>query len=98
MSSVQPGVSTPEAPPPTSSLAIRALASPVLRNKTAMVAVGVLGFFVFLAVAGPLLIDGDPKAQVGAVFEPPSREFPLGTDGGGEIGRASCRERVSDTV
>ncbi len=83
MSPVQPGVSTPEAPPPTPSLAFRALASPVLRNKTAMVAVGVLGFFVFLAVAGPLLIDGDPKAQVGAVFEPPSREFPLGTDGGG---------------
>ena len=83
MSPVQPGVSTPEAPPPTPSLAIRALASPVLRNKTALVAVGVLGFFVFLAVAGPLLIDGDPKAQVGAVFEPPSREFPLGTDGGG---------------
>ena len=75
MSPVQPGVSTPEAPPPTPSLAIRALASPVLRNKTALVAVGVLGFFVFLAVAGPLLIDGDPKAQVGAVFEPPSREF-----------------------
>ena len=58
MSPVQPGVSTPEAPPPTPSLAIRALASPVLRNKTALVAVGVLGFFVFLAVAGPLLIDG----------------------------------------
>jgi len=81
MSPVQPGVSTPEAPPPTPSLAFRALASPVLRNKTAMVAVGVLGFFVFLAVAGPLLIEGDPKAQVGAVFEPPSWEFPLGTDG-----------------
>ena len=39
--------------------------------------------FVFLALAGPLLIDGDPKAKVGAVFEPPSREFKLGTDGGG---------------
>ena len=48
-----------------------------------MVALGVLGFFVFLALAGPLLVGSDPKAKVGAVFEPPSREFLLGTDGGG---------------
>ena len=83
MSPVQPGVSTPDVAPPTPSLALRALASPVLRNRSAMVAVAVLGFFVFLAIAGPFLIDGDPKAKVGEVFEPPSREFPLGTDGGG---------------
>ena len=83
MSPVQPGVSTPDEAPETRSLAVRALASPVLRNRSAMLALGVLGFFVFLAIAGPLLIDGDPKAKVGAVFEPPSREFPLGTDGGG---------------
>jgi peptide/nickel transport system permease protein len=48
-----------------------------------MVALGVLGFFIFLAVAAPVLIEGDPKAKVGPVFAPPSREFPLGTDGGG---------------
>jgi peptide/nickel transport system permease protein len=48
-----------------------------------MVAVGVLAFFVFLALFGPLIIGDDPKAKVGDVFEPPSREFPLGTDGGG---------------
>jgi peptide/nickel transport system permease protein len=69
--------------PPTRSLKWRAIVAPVLRNKSAMVAVFVLGVFVFLAIFGDLLIEGDPKAKVGAVFEPPSREFPLGTDGGG---------------
>ena len=83
MSPVQTGAPPADAAPPTRSLAVRALASPILRNSTAMIALGVLAFFVFLAVAGPLLIEGDPKAQVGEVFEPPSREFPLGTDGGG---------------
>ena len=84
MSPVQTGAPpVDEAPSPTRSLKWRAIAAPVLRNKSAMVAVFVLGVFVFLALAGPLLIDGDPKAQVGEVFEPPSREFPLGTDGGG---------------
>ncbi len=83
MSPVQTGAPPADAAPPTRSLAVRALASPILRNSTAMIALGVLAFFVFLAVTGPLLIEGDPKAQVGEVFEPPSREFPLGTDGGG---------------
>jgi peptide/nickel transport system permease protein len=83
VSPVQTGAPPAEEAPPTRSLALRALASPILRNKSALVALVVLAFFVFLALAGPLLIDGDPKAQVGEVFEPPSREFPLGTDGGG---------------
>jgi peptide/nickel transport system permease protein len=84
MSPVQTGAPAVEqAPSPTRSLALRALASPVLRNKSALVALGVLAFFVFLALAGPLLVGSDPKAKVGAVFEPPSREFLLGTDGGG---------------
>jgi peptide/nickel transport system permease protein len=84
MSPVQTGAPAVEdAPSPTRSLDLRSLASPVLRNRSAMVAVGVLAFFVFLALAGPLLIEGDPKAKVGDVFEPPSREFLLGTDGGG---------------
>ena len=42
-----------------------------------------LGVFVVLAVFGPLLDHGDPKAKVGEVFEPPSRAHLLGTDGGG---------------
>jgi peptide/nickel transport system permease protein len=83
MSPVQTGAPPAEEAPPTRSLAVRALASPILRSPSALIALGVLGVFVFLALAGPLLIDGDPKAQVGEVFEPPSREFPLGTDGGG---------------
>jgi peptide/nickel transport system permease protein len=84
MSPVQTGApAVEEAPSPTRSLKWRALASPVLRNKSALVAVGVLAFFVFLALAGPLLLEDDPKAKVGDVFEPPSREFALGTDGGG---------------
>jgi peptide/nickel transport system permease protein len=83
VSPVQTGAPPAEEAPATRSLALRALASPILRNRSALVALAVLLFFVFLAVAGPLLIDGDPKAQVGEVFESPSREFPLGTDGGG---------------
>ena len=84
MSPVQTGAPhAEEAPSPTRSLALRALASPVLRNRSALVALGVLAFFVFLALAGPLLVGNDPKAKVGGVFEPPSREFLLGTDGGG---------------
>ena len=84
MSPVQTGAPAVEdAPSPTRSLNWRAVAAPVLRNKSAMVAVGILAFFVFLAIFGPLLIEGDPKAKVGDVFEPPSREFWLGTDGGG---------------
>ena len=83
MSPVQTGAPPAEEAPATRSLALRALASPILRNRTALVALAVLAFFVFLAIAGPLLVGDDPKEQVGEVFEPPSREFPLGTDGGG---------------
>jgi peptide/nickel transport system permease protein len=83
MSPVQTGAPPADAAPPTRSLALRALASPILRNRAALIALGVLAVFVFLAAAGPLLIEGEPKAQVGEVFEPPSRDFPLGTDGGG---------------
>ena len=76
MSPVQTGAPAVEdAPSPTRSLNWRAVVAPVLRNKSAMVAVGILAFFVFLAIFGPLLIEGDPKAKVGDVFEPPSREF-----------------------
>jgi peptide/nickel transport system permease protein len=83
MSPVQTGAPPVDEHSATRSLAVRALASPILRNRTALIALGVLAFFVFLAVAGPLLIAADPKAKVGEVFEPPSWEFPLGTDGGG---------------
>ena len=85
MSPIQTGAPghVDEAPSPTRSLKWRAIAAPILRNKSALVAAGVLAFFVFLAIFGPQIVGDDPKAKVGAVFEPPSREFPLGTDGGG---------------
>ena len=84
MSPVQTGAPpVEEAPSPTRSLKWRAIAAPVLRNRSAMVGVVVLAIFIGLAIFGPLLIAEDPKAKVGDVFEPPSREFALGTDGGG---------------
>jgi len=83
VSPVQTGAPPAEDAPATRSLRWRAVAAPVLQNKSALVALAMLAFFVFLAVFGDLLIAGDPKAKVGAVFEPPSREFWLGTDGGG---------------
>jgi peptide/nickel transport system permease protein len=54
----------------------------VLRQPQTIVGLTVITFFVLIALLSPLLAP-DPKAQVGAVFEPPSREFILGTDGGG---------------
>ena len=83
MSPVQTGAPPAEEAPPTRSLALRTLASPILRERSALVALAVLAFFIFLAVASPLLVGDDPKAQVGEVFEPPSKGLPLGTDGGG---------------
>jgi len=61
----------------------RILASQLLKNRQALVGLGVIGFFVLVALFGPLLIEGDPKAKVGDVFEPPSWDHVLGTDGGG---------------
>jgi len=61
----------------------RVLASQLLRNRQALVGLAVIGFFVLVGLVGPLLIEGDPKAKVGDVFEPPSWDHVLGTDGGG---------------
>ena len=84
MSPVQTGAPhAEEAPSPTRSLKWRAIAAPVLRNKSALVAVGILAVFVFLAIFSTLIVGDDPKAKVGPVFAPPSKEWPLGTDGGG---------------
>jgi peptide/nickel transport system permease protein len=54
----------------------------VLRQPQTIVGLAVLTFFVLIALLSPVLAP-DPKAQVGAVFEAPSRAHPLGTDGGG---------------
>jgi peptide/nickel transport system permease protein len=54
----------------------------VLRQPQTIVGLAVLAFFVLIALLSPVLAP-DPRAQVGAVFEAPSRAHPLGTDGGG---------------
>jgi peptide/nickel transport system permease protein len=80
---VQPAPPAPDGESPTRSLRLRALVSPILSNRQALVGLGVIVFFVAVALIGPLLMEGDPKEKVGPVFDPPSREYPLGTDGGG---------------
>jgi hypothetical protein len=66
VSPVQTGAPAVEdAPSPTRSLNWRAVIAPVLRNKSAMVAVGILAFFS--RDLGPLLIEGDPKGE-GQIF------------------------------
>jgi peptide/nickel transport system permease protein len=72
-----------EVPSPTRSVKWRAIAAPVLRNKSALVAVGILALFIFLAIFSPLIVGDDPKEKVGPVFAPPNKDWPLGTDGGG---------------
>jgi peptide/nickel transport system permease protein len=54
----------------------------VLRQPQTIVGLAVLALFVLIALLSPVLAP-DPRAQVGAVFEAPSRAHPLGTDGGG---------------
>ena len=83
MSPVQPAAPSSDAPPVPRSSPLKALASPLLANRQATIGLTVILFFVIVALLGPLLIDGDAKAQVGDVFEAPSREHVLGTDGGG---------------
>jgi peptide/nickel transport system permease protein len=61
----------------------RLAAAPMFANRQAVVGLTIIGLFVAIALIGPLFIDGDPKAKVGAVFEPPSWQHVLGTDGGG---------------
>ncbi len=54
------------------------------RTRLGLVGLGLLIFYVFLAVSAPWIVPYDPKANVGDPFEPPSLEHPLGTD---EMGR-----------
>ena len=83
MSAAEPQSTPPVAVADSPTPVRRMLASPMLRNRQALVGLGIIGAFVVVALLGPLFIDGDPKAKVGAVFEPPSRDHLLGTDGGG---------------
>jgi peptide/nickel transport system permease protein len=54
----------------------------VLRQPQCIAGLAVLALFILVAVLSPVLAP-EPKAQVGPVFDPPSRAHVLGTDGGG---------------
>jgi peptide/nickel transport system permease protein len=79
-----PAVVKPPAPaPPRPSLWRRTLSHPVLSTPQSAVGLGILAFFVLVALLGPLFIHHDVQSKVGPVFAPPSSRFWLGTDGGG---------------
>jgi peptide/nickel transport system permease protein len=56
------------------------LRSPVLRRPLTLVGIGILLFFVLVAIFAPWLEPYDPTAKTGAVYEPPSSAHWLGTD------------------
>ena len=56
----------------------------LLGNRKAAVGVGLVTFFVLVALFGPLLVSHDPMAFVGSPHEPPSMDFPFGTTGQGQ--------------
>lgn len=57
------------------------LLNELLRDRTAVVGLVLVGLLTLVAVFAPLLASHDPNAvDVARKFLPPSREFPLGTD------------------
>jgi peptide/nickel transport system permease protein len=57
--------------------------SVVVSQPQAIAGLAIVGIFVLIALLSPLLLSGDPKTKVGAIFQPPSGAHVLGTDGGG---------------
>ena len=55
----------------------------VLRKPSMLFGLGVLVFFVLVAIFAPFLEPYDPRAKTGPVYEPPSSAHWLGTDDGG---------------
>jgi peptide/nickel transport system permease protein len=58
------------------------------RHRSGVLGLVILAFFVFVAVAAPLLADPsglEVTQATGGVLEPPSAEYPLGTD---DVGRS----------
>ena len=49
----------------------------------AKIGLGVLGFFVLIAILAPWIAPYDIHTQVGPVYAPPSWKHPLGLDDGG---------------
>ena len=56
----------------------------ILKNPKALVGVMILLFFVFVALAAPLIAPTDPQRMVGRPHQPPSAEFPFGTSRQGQ--------------
>lgn len=55
----------------------------VAESAQAKIGLGVLGFFILLAILAPWIMPYDVHTQVGPVYAPPSLEHPLGLDDGG---------------
>lgn len=56
----------------------------LLRNRRVVLGLAILALFAVLALAGPLVIYGDPNAILGDRNMPPSGNHPLGTTGQGQ--------------
>src|SRR5262249_11582269 len=73
----------------------------LLRNRSGLIGLGVVGFFVLLALVGPLLVPHDPLAQsLTERLQPPSADHPFGTDNLGRdvLSRVVSGSRISLTV
>ena len=57
--------------------------SVAFHEPTAIAGLAIIGIFVLIALLSPFLLPGDPKENVGPIFEHPSASHPLGLDGGG---------------
>ena len=71
-------------PPPPRRRARTGLFWQLVSNRKSAVGLGIVAFFVLMALVGPLLVKHDPCAFVGAPLEEPSMEFPFGTTGQGQ--------------
>src|SRR5918994_2148941 len=52
----------------------------IARNPVGAIGFALLLFFVLLAIFGPIIVSADNPTNVQAIYAPPSREHPLGTD------------------
>jgi peptide/nickel transport system permease protein len=67
----------------TSASGIRIWVDAIRRDRKATIGATILAAFLFIGLAGPLLV-GDPDALVGVPLQPPSAEHWLGTTGQGQ--------------
>jgi peptide/nickel transport system permease protein len=83
VSAAAQGAAAAEGGAPTSAPRPGAIRSAILGQPQAIAGLLLVFAFVLVAFFSPVLLNGDPKAKVGAVFEHPSGDHLLGTDGGG---------------